>query len=469
MTDLVDLASIRDAARRIEGIAVRTPLLESPWPDLWLKPETLQPMGAFKIRGAVTAISRLGAAERARGILAHSSGNHAQAVAYAARRLGIDAHIVIPDNAPARKIDATRGYGATVELVPLTERFSRPEELQRETGKAMIPPFDSLDVIAGQGTVGLEIAEDAPDVAVVLVPVSGGGLISGTAAAIAALLPNAVVIGVEPELAGDAAESFRTGVRQEWSPHDTARTMADGLRTFSVGHLHLAAHPGPRPRHRHGHRGRDRRGDPAAADRRPAARRTVRRGQCGGVLLPPRPAAARQDRRGDLRRQHRSRGAAHAAGVTGLLLSMALPVADTDVAVRIAVDAVHVGVTRLHLTGPVSVDTVRSLRAATRALVSGGTGDHDAELDLVGYDHPAVTGHTVFTDAARNPVLVDMLPPAADDDAGLVAALGARLAGLPADGPLRSVVAGGDRATPAVLTALAAGAHLRIGPGIGSG
>lgn len=237
MTDLVDLDSIRDAARRIDGIAVRTPLLESPWPDLWLKPETLQPMGAFKIRGAVTAISRLTPAERARGILAHSSGNHAQAVAYAARRLGIDAHIVIPDNAPARKIDATRGYGATVELVPLTERFSRPEQLQRETGKAMIPPFDSLDVISGQGTVGLEIAEDAPDVAVVLVPVSGGGLISGTAAAVAALLPNAVVIGVEPELAGDAAESFRTGVRQEWSPHDTARTMADGLRTFSVGHL----------------------------------------------------------------------------------------------------------------------------------------------------------------------------------------------------------------------------------------
>ncbi len=237
MPDLVDLDSLRDAARRIDGIAVRTPLLESPWPELWLKPETLQPMGAFKIRGAVTAISRLGAAERARGILAHSSGNHAQAVAYAARRLGIDAHIVIPDNAPARKIEATRGYGATVELVPLTERFSRPVELQALTGKAMIPPFDSLDVIAGQGTIGLEIAADAPDVAVVLVPVSGGGLIAGTAAAVAALLPNAVVIGVEPELAGDAAESFRTGVRQEWSPHDTARTMADGLRTFSVGHL----------------------------------------------------------------------------------------------------------------------------------------------------------------------------------------------------------------------------------------
>ena len=114
------------------------------------------------------------------------------------------------------------------------------------------------------------------------------------------------------------------------------------------------------------------------------------------------------------------------------------------------------------------VGTVHALRAATPALISGGSGDHDDELDLVGYDHPSVAGHTVFTDAARNPVLVDMLPPAADDDAGLVAVLGAHLAGLPADGPLRSVVARGDRATPAVLTALAAGAHLRIGPGFGS-
>ena len=234
---LVSIDSIREAAQQIKGIAVRTPLLESPWPELWLKPETLQPMGAFKIRGAVTAIARLTPEQQSRGILAHSSGNHAQAVAYAARRLGIEAHIVIPDNAPARKIEATRGYGATVELVPLTERFSRPAELQAQTGKAMIPPFDHPDIIAGQGTVGLEIAEDAPDVDVVLVPVSGGGLISGISTAVAALLPNAKVIGVEPELAGDAAESFRTGVRQAWSPHDTARTMADGLRTFSVGEL----------------------------------------------------------------------------------------------------------------------------------------------------------------------------------------------------------------------------------------
>ena len=237
MTDLVSLDSIRQAAQEIAGIAVRTPLLAAPWPGLWLKPEMLQPMGAFKIRGAATAIARLSDAERARGVLAHSSGNHAQAVAYAARTFGIAAHIVIPDNASPRKIAATRALGADVELVPLEQRFTRPLELQAATGQPMIPPFDHPDVIAGQGTVGLEIVLDLPDVDVVLVPVSGGGLIAGVAAAIAALAPSAKVIGVEPELAGDAAESFRTGVRQQWAPADTARTMADGLRTFTVGEL----------------------------------------------------------------------------------------------------------------------------------------------------------------------------------------------------------------------------------------
>ena len=234
---LVTLEQIRDAAELIRPHAVRTPLLASPWPGLWLKPENLQPIGAFKIRGAVTAISRLDPALRARGVLAHSSGNHAQAVAYTARAFGIDAHIVIPDNAPARKVQATRDLGATVELVPVDQRFSRPLELERETGKAMIAPFDNADVISGQGTVGLEIAADLPDVSTVLVPVSGGGLISGVAAAITALLPDAKVIGVEPELAGDAAESFRAGRRIPWTPEQTARTMADGLRTFSVGEL----------------------------------------------------------------------------------------------------------------------------------------------------------------------------------------------------------------------------------------
>jgi threonine dehydratase len=235
--ELVTLDRIKDAATLIRPYAVRTPLLASPWPELWLKPENLQPIGAFKIRGAVTAIARLDPASRAGGVLAHSSGNHAQAVAYAARAFGTRAHIVIPDNAPDRKIQATRDLGATVELVPVEQRFSRPEELAAATGKPMIPPFDHPDVISGQGTIGLEIAQDLPDVDVVLVPVSGGGLISGVAAAITALLPQAKVIGVEPELAGDAAESFRAGRRIPWTPAMTARTMADGLRTFSVGEL----------------------------------------------------------------------------------------------------------------------------------------------------------------------------------------------------------------------------------------
>ena len=126
---LVTLAEITDAASRISGVAVRTPLLASPWPGLWLKPEGLQPIGAFKIRGAMTAMSRLDPAVRARGVIAHSSGNHAQAVAYAAKVFGVDAHIVIPENAPARKVEATRALGATVELVPVERRFSRPAEL----------------------------------------------------------------------------------------------------------------------------------------------------------------------------------------------------------------------------------------------------------------------------------------------------------------------------------------------------
>jgi threonine dehydratase len=240
---LVGIDDVRDAARRIAGHAVRTPLIRSPWAGLWLKPEMLQPIGAFKIRGAITAISRLDPAVRAHGVIAHSSGNHAQAVAYAARLFGVDAHIVIPDNAPRRKIDATVALGATVELVPVTERFSRPEELVRQTGKSMVAPFDDPAVIAGQGTIGLEIADDVgtpagpESLAAILVPVSGGGLISGIATAIAALLPGVAVIGVEPALAGDAAESFREQRRVAWSPADTARTVADGLRTFSVGVL----------------------------------------------------------------------------------------------------------------------------------------------------------------------------------------------------------------------------------------
>jgi threonine dehydratase len=227
---LVSLESIQDAAERIRGYALRTPLMVSPWEGLSLKPESLQPVGSFKIRGAATAITRLAPEVRRRGLVAMSSGNHAQAVAYVARALGIPAHIFIPDNAPARKIEATRALGATVEVVPLAEAYSRPEEFAGETGRALIPPFESLDVIAGQGTIGLEIAADDAGISTILVPVSGGGLISGIAAAAAALVPNARVIGVEPELAADAADSLHTGARRVWGAEVTARTIADGLR-----------------------------------------------------------------------------------------------------------------------------------------------------------------------------------------------------------------------------------------------
>ena len=286
----------------------------SPWPGLWLKPENLQPIGAFKIRGAVTAISRLDPDVRARGVLAHSSGNHAQAVAYTARAFGIDAHIVIPDNASPRKVQATRDLGATVELVPLEQRFSRPAELAEQTGKALIPPFDHPDVIAGQGTVGLEISQDAADVAVVLVPVSGGGLISGVAAAITALLPHAKVIGVEPELAGDAAESLRTGRRTTWSPADTSRTMADGLRAFGVGELpwrHISTQV-----HDIITVSED---EIADATRRlilqaTAGRRAQRRGRHGGVPASPGPAPGRSRGGRGQRRQHRPVRAADVDG-----------------------------------------------------------------------------------------------------------------------------------------------------------
>jgi threonine dehydratase len=242
---LVTIDESRTAASRIAPYAVRTPLLRPPlgddWAGLYLKPEMLQPIGAFKIRGAVNAIAALDPAVRARGVVTHSSGNHAQAVAFAARAFGIAATIVIPDTAPARKVAATRALGAEVELVPMAQRLSRAEEIAASTGMTMIPPFDHRDVIAGQGTIGLEIAEDLAaggyDVSAVLVPVSGGGLISGIAAALHALAPDIAVIGVEPELAGDAAESFRAGHRIAWDAALTVRTCADGLRVPGVGAL----------------------------------------------------------------------------------------------------------------------------------------------------------------------------------------------------------------------------------------
>jgi len=238
---LVDIEAIERAADRIAGEALRTPVVDCTLPErpgrLLVKAESLQPVGSFKLRGAYNKIASLPAEQRARGVVASSSGNHAQAVAFVAQRFGIRATIVIPQGAAEVKIAATRRYGADVVLVPPAERDIRPLELAAEHGFALVPPYDDPDIIAGTGTIGAEIAADVPDVDLVLVPVSGGGLISGIATAIKTLCPHARVIGVEPELAADAVESFRRGQRVEWTPEQTFRTAADGLRTTSVGEL----------------------------------------------------------------------------------------------------------------------------------------------------------------------------------------------------------------------------------------
>ncbi|MEU7769443.1 threonine/serine dehydratase [Nocardia sp. NPDC049190] len=229
----VTLADVRAAAGRMEGVVLRTPLLSSltdTGRSLWLKPESFQPIGAFKLRGAMNAIACLDAERRACGVIAYSSGNHAQAVAYAAKRYGIPAVIVMPDVAPRIKAEATRAYGAEVVEVPIGEHEATAHALAVERGLTLIPPYDDATVVAGQGTVGLEIAEDLPDVDVVLVPVSGGGLASGVGVAVKALRPQAQVIGIEPELAADTAEGLRLGHQVDWSVADRARTIADGLR-----------------------------------------------------------------------------------------------------------------------------------------------------------------------------------------------------------------------------------------------
>jgi threonine dehydratase len=229
---LVTITDSEAAAERVKGTAVHTPLLRQLWApgDFWLKPESLQPIGAFKIRGAYNAIAALTDAERKRGVVAYSSGNHAQAVAYAAREFGIPAVIVVPDVTPRLKVEATLRWGAEVREVPIAERESAAHAVAEERGLTLIPPFDHLDVIAGQGTAGLEIATDLPEVETVLVPISGGGFASGVGTAIKAKCPNAKVYGVEPELAADTAASLRAGERVDWPITDRARTIADGLR-----------------------------------------------------------------------------------------------------------------------------------------------------------------------------------------------------------------------------------------------
>jgi threonine dehydratase len=236
---LVGLDAIRAAAATLRGVAARTPLLPfGPSADRrFLKAESLQPIGAFKIRGAYVAVASLSPDERARGVITYSSGNHAQGVARAARLLDAPAVVVMPSDAPPIKRRRVEADGAEVVVVGTAsdERQAVAERIAAERGLAIIPPYDDDRIIAGQGTIGLEVAEDLPDVAAVLAPVGGGGLSSGVAAALAALAPGARVIGVEPELAADARESLAAGRIVRWSADEASRTIADGTRTQALG------------------------------------------------------------------------------------------------------------------------------------------------------------------------------------------------------------------------------------------
>lgn len=236
---MVTLADIRTARSRLDGITVRTPLIPliRDGHILHLKPENLQPIGAFKLRGAYNKIASLTDEERARGVITYSSGNHAQGVAYAARALTTKAVIVMPRNAPQIKRDATAALGAEIVLVGPSgvERQIKAEELAAQHGYVIIPPYDDEKIIAGQGTAGLEILEDLPDVDLVLVPIGGGGLISGISTAIKSVKPDAKVIGVEPELASDAQASFRAGHIVRFPAEQVLSTIADGLRAQYVG------------------------------------------------------------------------------------------------------------------------------------------------------------------------------------------------------------------------------------------
>ncbi len=243
MQPLVSIDEIRTAAAALAGVAVRTPLVPFPGadPSLLVKPESLQPIGAFKLRGAYAAMSMLPAAARQIGVVTHSSGNHGQAVAYAAALLGMPAVVVVPDNAPAVKVAAIRELGAEIVVCApgLAARLAATRDIAMQSGAVSIPPFDDRRVIAGQGTIGLEIAADCPGVDLVVVPVGGGGLIAGVAAAVRLLCPGATVIGVEPELAADARDSLHEGQQVAWPPEITQRTIADSLRVDQVGALPL--------------------------------------------------------------------------------------------------------------------------------------------------------------------------------------------------------------------------------------
>jgi len=238
----VRYADVASAAARLDGVAHRTPVMTSrtvnarTGTQAFFKCESFQRAGAFKFRGAYNALARLGEAERLRGVLAFSSGNHAQAVALAGRLLGVRTVVVMPDDAPAVKLAATREYGAEVVTYDkkVTDRATLGERIAAERGLAVIPPFDHVDVVAGQGTAAKELFEEAGPLDALFVPCGGGGLISGCAVAAAHLAPRCRVIGVEPAAGDDATRSFRSGVLQSCHNPDT---IADGARTHSLGKI----------------------------------------------------------------------------------------------------------------------------------------------------------------------------------------------------------------------------------------
>jgi len=241
-TPLVSLADITAAHAAIEGIVHRTPtggssyLSERTGARVVLKLELFQKTGSFKVRGVVNTLRQLSADERARGVISLSAGNHAQAVAWGATRLGIRSTIVMPATAVRSKVEATRGYGGEV-VQTADDLLATALQLQRERGLTLVHPFDDERVIAGQGTVGLEIVADVPDVDVVLVACGGGGLISGVAAAVKALRPGARIVGIEPEGADVMTRSLAAGSPQRLTTIDT---VADGLAAPFAGVRNLA-------------------------------------------------------------------------------------------------------------------------------------------------------------------------------------------------------------------------------------
>jgi threonine dehydratase len=239
---LVSLAEIRAARERIRALARVTPVVDvslAAGRPLWVKCESLQPGGAFKIRGAYNMVAQLTRDERSRGVITYSSGNHGQAVALAARALGAPAVVVMPTTAPAIKIEGTRGFGAEVifEGTTTLHRLARAEAEAAARGLTMVPPFDHEWIIAGQGTLGLELLEQLPDLATVLVPVGGGGLISGVAAAIKQTRPSVTIVGVEPAGAAKMKTSIDAGAIQTLA---STHSIADGLLAVRPGELNFA-------------------------------------------------------------------------------------------------------------------------------------------------------------------------------------------------------------------------------------